>query len=779
MKEYILGKIVPTFKGNWTPSLDYDKLDVVIYGGASYVATTAIRNGEEPTIDDDCWTLVCRGATTQEVLNQFYREAGYVESIDVEADDVEVLINVNGKGTTYSSDIPIPMATTTTAGIIKPIDRERLDKIDFIDDTLMRTSIDLETLKKKVGDGDSQLKERTATIEGFLGIDYTEPEPVEPKPEKPSMFPKDIETTITFFGINQSWVDTGLAMIKPNTENELSVGYNTAYGKRYYMNVPSGSKSVSFNTRVASQSSQIYDATGTKVTGTYFPICCWIDSENKVVKLEAYTKKTQLPTAVEFRNFTYDVPEGATGLYINAWMINGDNNTSIRATFSRTINEGDSYQIALTETRKRAKYIGVNSNANCWADTANYYHLMCSEVVPGAKYLVSANGSQRSLIAFLTTNATTTGSAAAYCEGETELLSIPASTSQSFIAPEDAKYLYIYLSQDNKSKPLSVTELIGDFEEEEPDEPIEKPDIEGTGCKLLDQVNYNTDDLAILRREVEKLKANSNNTPTPVVSNTEALNITMNMFGRIAIMGTSWDSGWIYTASDQNSSSVTNRRDMSWFNLMCKRNNVKNYYNYATSGMWLKPFIYGTDQTHKLSTDTWTSGSLYQNFLSQTTANDLIILAFRGNDEAKHTTEDAKEAYLGTMTDFISYIGDEDNAPDTYYGMYCKLIGAIKQKSPNAKIVFISYTNENETTLRQRYYAAMKEIADYLGVPCLNWHDDEWYRTHVLKAQMWGGHPSACMLAGMSYAFERLLSKTVDDEKYHDFWWTYLGSTTE
>lgn len=77
MATYNLGRILPRWLGTWDPTVNYDKLDVVLWDKSSWVATTANINSE-PTDDNTDWICIARGSNysdwSQEDRDAFYQD---------------------------------------------------------------------------------------------------------------------------------------------------------------------------------------------------------------------------------------------------------------------------------------------------------------------------------------------------------------------------------------------------------------------------------------------------------------------------------------------------------------------------------------------------------------------------------------------------------------------------------------------------------------------------------------------------------------------------------
>lgn len=59
MAQIDLGRILPIFKGLYTNTTQYEKLDIVYYKGSSYVANSSMRGiAPDSTTSSNTWQLV-------------------------------------------------------------------------------------------------------------------------------------------------------------------------------------------------------------------------------------------------------------------------------------------------------------------------------------------------------------------------------------------------------------------------------------------------------------------------------------------------------------------------------------------------------------------------------------------------------------------------------------------------------------------------------------------------------------------------------------------------
>lgn len=57
MAKIVIGKVAPIFKGAWSSTVTYTRLDIVKYMGSSYVCIVNNTSGSLPT-DESKWLLV-------------------------------------------------------------------------------------------------------------------------------------------------------------------------------------------------------------------------------------------------------------------------------------------------------------------------------------------------------------------------------------------------------------------------------------------------------------------------------------------------------------------------------------------------------------------------------------------------------------------------------------------------------------------------------------------------------------------------------------------------
>ena len=65
MAEYNIGRILPLYKGAWNSTTTFNKLDIVYYGGSSYVALASSKNAP-PSSSSSVWQIVASKGNTGE-----------------------------------------------------------------------------------------------------------------------------------------------------------------------------------------------------------------------------------------------------------------------------------------------------------------------------------------------------------------------------------------------------------------------------------------------------------------------------------------------------------------------------------------------------------------------------------------------------------------------------------------------------------------------------------------------------------------------------------------
>ena len=114
---------------------------------------------------------------------------------------------------------------------------------------------------------------------------------------------------------------------------------------------------------------------------------------------------------------------------------------------------------------------------------------------------------------------------------------------------------------------------------------------------------------------------------------------------------------------------------------------------------------------------------------------------------------------LGTAADMSA-----SPHPATFYGQYVEAIEQIKATFPNARIVLATITGSNYGLYQTQYKnanIAIKAIAEYCEVPCIDVVDDAFYKSFEYSDNIRNSHPTAMVAAGMAMANRRLIAKCI------------------
>lgn len=217
---------------------------------------------------------------------------------------------------------------------------------------------------------------------------------------------------------------------------------------------------------------------------------------------------------------------------------------------------------------------------------------------------------------------------------------------------------------------------------------------------------------------------------------------SFSMFETLGVIGDSYASG---CSNDGTTDGAPAHYPVSWPQMLGRRNGVE-VTNYTKGG---------------LSTRTWLTDADYG--LAKLLADEpknCYILALERND---YNHENAgNSGYIGTIADITSHTSYADY-PDTFYGNYGKIIEQIKAHAPKALLVMMSgdYTN----TLGTAYNAAVEEIAEHYGIPCMVQLDDPFFSSSYYQTyrHQSGGHPPVILYSGMALAIERMFQKAISE----------------
>ena len=122
----------------------------------------------------------------------------------------------------------------------------------------------------------------------------------------------------------------------------------------------------------------------------------------------------------------------------------------------------------------------------------------------------------------------------------------------------------------------------------------------------------------------------------------------------------------------------------------------------------------------------------------------------------------SSDASTGTAADMSA-----DPHPQTFYGQYVEAIEQIKATFPNARIVLATIVGSSYNNYQASHYTrantAIRAIAEYCQVPCIEIVEDEFFLLPWYSDYNYSNHPTAMQVAGMAMAYRRLLSKCIMD----------------
>ena len=218
------------------------------------------------------------------------------------------------------------------------------------------------------------------------------------------------------------------------------------------------------------------------------------------------------------------------------------------------------------------------------------------------------------------------------------------------------------------------------------------------------------------------------------------------MFEKIGVIGDSYASGLIFVDNGDGTYTRNNYYSLSWGQVLARRNGVA-VTNFSRGG---------------LDTRTWLTDSKGLTLMQSTEAQNLYILALGINDIAIGAD------YLGTIADITD---DYHNNPDTFYGNYARIIEQIMEHAPNAKIIISTMAGATED--HSNFNAAIKNIANHYGFPCIEQRKDDFFLSSFYTDSMVYRHPTAAGYAGMALALERLIVKCILDN--YVYFTDYVG----
>ena len=222
------------------------------------------------------------------------------------------------------------------------------------------------------------------------------------------------------------------------------------------------------------------------------------------------------------------------------------------------------------------------------------------------------------------------------------------------------------------------------------------------------------------------------------------------MYERLAVIGDSWSSGY-YKAGDTLHKDI---RKYSWIANLARKNGCF-WWNFAKEGSTVAAWL-GKQEGWRNDSATGI------NAMMAAPASDLYVILWGSNERSKGETYP-----IGSMADIND--ADYTQNADTFYGNTARCVQAIMAHAPLAKIIFIcadpntSYTGS--TVADGDLNQPRIDIINHFGIARMKMDDDYWYYDHISKnrTSLPYSHPSFTDMSGMALAFERLLSKCVNE----------------
>lgn len=206
-------------------------------------------------------------------------------------------------------------------------------------------------------------------------------------------------------------------------------------------------------------------------------------------------------------------------------------------------------------------------------------------------------------------------------------------------------------------------------------------------------------------------------------------NPSLALFEKIGVIGDSYASGEIYP--DGN---LVDKYSVSWGQILARKNGVS-CTNFSAGGLTTRHWLLNVNGLTKLNA---------------TEPQNLYYISLGINDKNNLGID-----YLGTEADM-------DSGADTFYGNYAKIIKAVQEKAPYAKIILID--SAWSTGKYDPYFIATKNIATKFGLPLIKHSDDPYLASQQFKTDLMShGHPVAISYAAMASAFEKLTMQAIRD----------------
>lgn len=212
---------------------------------------------------------------------------------------------------------------------------------------------------------------------------------------------------------------------------------------------------------------------------------------------------------------------------------------------------------------------------------------------------------------------------------------------------------------------------------------------------------------------------------------------SFSMFEKFGVIGDSYASGEVCLTG------YNDYYNVSWGQILARMTGTK-CINFSSGG---------------LSTRSWLLATKGLQLLNSSEVQQLYILALGINDWYA-----LGSSYLGTKADI-------ESKADTFYGNYAKIIEAVKAKAPKSKIVL--FTIVGTTEIVNNFNTAIKDLATYYGIPCIDQNSDPLYTNEYYTGKMLQGHPVGTVYSAMAKANQRLIEKCMKEN--HTYFKDFIG----
>lgn len=212
---------------------------------------------------------------------------------------------------------------------------------------------------------------------------------------------------------------------------------------------------------------------------------------------------------------------------------------------------------------------------------------------------------------------------------------------------------------------------------------------------------------------------------------------SFSMFEKFGVIGDSYASGEVCLTG------YNDYYNVSWGQILARMTGTK-CINFSSGG---------------LSTRSWLLATKGLQLLNSSEVQQLYILALGINDWYA-----LGSSYLGTEADI-------ESKADTFYGNYAKIIEAVKAKAPKSKIVL--FTIVGTTEIVNNFNTAIKNLATYYGIPCIEQNSEPLYTNEYYTGKMLQGHPVGTVYSAMAKANQRLIEKCMKEN--HTYFKDFIG----